>query len=138
MFTDVLGDRVFRLVALTDLDAARMWRSPRAAPLLTGYRGSAVADTAALEEVLLRLGLLAEHHPQVAELDLNPVISGPGGVVAVDATARLVATASSPTLSRGAYSQPPDEGHASRDQRPCAPLARREDWEVEHQSRRSP
>ena len=54
--TDLLGDRAFRLVPMTDLDAGRMWRSLRAAPLLTGYRGAPPVDTAAVEDLLLRLG----------------------------------------------------------------------------------
>ncbi|MBB4753589.1 acyl-CoA synthetase (NDP forming) [Actinoplanes lobatus] len=82
--TDVLGDRVFRLVPLTDLDARRMWRSLRGAPLLTGYRGRPAVDTIAVEDLLLRVGRLAEDLPAVAELDLNPVLAGSTGVVAVD------------------------------------------------------
>lgn len=87
--TDVLGDRALRLVPLTDLDAGRMWRSLRGAPLLTGYRGAPAVDTTALEDLLLRLGRLAEDHPQIAELDLNPVLAGPDGLLAVDAKLRL-------------------------------------------------
>jgi acyl-CoA synthetase (NDP forming)/GNAT superfamily N-acetyltransferase len=94
--TDLLGDRAFRLVPMTDLDAGRMWRSLRGARLLTGYRGSPAVDTAALEELLLRVGLMAEAHPEIVELDLNPVIAGPDGVVAVDAKLRLAAAGVEP------------------------------------------
>ncbi|GAA2565121.1 bifunctional GNAT family N-acetyltransferase/acetate--CoA ligase family protein [Winogradskya consettensis] len=94
--TDLLGDRALQLVPMTDLDAGRMWRSLRAAPLLTGYRGSAPIDTAALENLLLRLGRLAEDFAEVAELDLNPVLAGPDGVVAVDAKLRLAPTGAEP------------------------------------------
>ncbi|HEU4423710.1 MAG TPA: acetate--CoA ligase family protein, partial [Pilimelia sp.] len=94
--TDVLGDRAVRLVPMTDLDAARMWRSLRAAPLLTGYRGAPVADTAAIEDLLLRIGRLAEDLPEVAELDLNPVLVWAGGVLAVDAKLRLEAVGAEP------------------------------------------
>jgi acyl-CoA synthetase (NDP forming) len=87
--TDLLADRVLRLVPMTDLDAGRMWRSLRSAPLLTGYRGAPPVDTAALEELLLRLARLAEDHPEVAELDLNPVLAGPDTLTAVDAKLRL-------------------------------------------------
>src|SRR5690606_2214916 len=87
--TDLLGDRAFRLVPLTDLDAGRMWRSLRSAPLLTGYRGSPPVDTGAVEDLLLRVGRLAEDLPEVAELDLNPVLVGPDGAVVVDAKLRL-------------------------------------------------
>src|SRR5690606_14991728 len=96
VYTDLLGDRTYRLVPLTDLDAGRMWRSLRGAPLLTGYRGTPPADTAALEDLLLRLRRLAEELPEVAELDLNPVLAGPDGVMAVDAKLRLAATGEEP------------------------------------------
>jgi acyl-CoA synthetase (NDP forming) len=87
--TDLLDDRALRLVPLTDLDAGRMWRSLRAARLLTGDRGSAPVDTAALEDLLLRLGRLAEDLPEVAELDLNPVLIGPHGLAVAGAKLRL-------------------------------------------------
>ncbi|GIF23353.1 acyl-CoA synthetase (NDP forming)/L-amino acid N-acyltransferase YncA [Actinoplanes tereljensis] len=94
--TDLLGDRALRLVPMTDLDAGRMWRGLRAAPLLTGYRGTPPVDTAALEDLLLRLGRLAEDLPEIAELDLNPVLAGPDGVVAVDAKLRLAPVGAEP------------------------------------------
>jgi acyl-CoA synthetase (NDP forming)/GNAT superfamily N-acetyltransferase len=87
--TDLLGDRAFRLLPVTDADAAAMWRSLRGAPLLTGYRGVPPADTTALEDLLLRVGRLAEDLPEVAELDLNPVLAGTRGVLAVDVKLRL-------------------------------------------------
>jgi hypothetical protein len=73
-----------------------MWRSLRIAPLLTGYRNIPAADTAAVEALVLRLGRLAEDLPEVAELDLNPVLVGPDGAVAVDVKMRLVAVADEP------------------------------------------
>jgi acyl-CoA synthetase (NDP forming)/L-amino acid N-acyltransferase YncA len=102
VLTDLIGDRVLRLVPMTDLDAGRMWRSLRSAPLLTGYRGAPPVDTAALEDLVLRLGRLAEDLPEVAELDLNPVLAGPHGAVAVDAKLRLapVGAEPDPTLRR--------------------------------------
>ena len=100
--TDLLGDRALRLVPMTDLDAGRMWRDLRAAPLLTGYRGAPPVDTAALESLLLRLGRLAEDLPEIAELDLNPVLAAPAGVLAVDAKLRLapIGAEPDPTLRR--------------------------------------
>ena len=81
---------------MTDRDAGRMWRSLRAAPLLTGYRGAPAANTAAVEELLQRLGRLAKDLPEVAELDLNPILVGPLGVVAVDAKLRLATVGPEP------------------------------------------
>jgi acyl-CoA synthetase (NDP forming)/GNAT superfamily N-acetyltransferase len=94
--TDLLGDRSLRLTPMTNLDGARMWRSLRGARLLTGYRGRPGIDTAAVEDLVLRLGRLAEDIPQIAELDLNPVIAGPDGVLAVDAKLRLAAVGTEP------------------------------------------
>ena len=87
--TDLLGDRSFRALPLTDRDAAAMWQELRAAPLLTGYRGTPAMDTDALEQVLLRVAQLAEDFPEVSELDLNPVVAVPNGVTALDVKLKL-------------------------------------------------
>jgi len=57
--------------------------------LVRGFRGNPPADEAALMDLLHRLGRLGEDLPELAELDLNPVIAGPDGCVAVDARVRL-------------------------------------------------
>jgi acyl-CoA synthetase (NDP forming)/GNAT superfamily N-acetyltransferase len=75
--TDLLGDRAYRTVPLTDLDAAELVRAPRAWPLLDGYRGSEPVDVAALEDLLLRVARLADDLPEVLRLTLEPVIVGP-------------------------------------------------------------
>jgi acyl-CoA synthetase (NDP forming) len=87
--TDLAPAPVLRLVPVTALDAGRMWRGLTVAPLLQGYRGRPSGDTAALEDLLQRLGLLAEDIPEVAELDLNPVIVTTDGVALVDVKLRL-------------------------------------------------
>jgi acetyl coenzyme A synthetase (ADP forming)-like protein len=89
VFTDLLDDRVFNLLPLTDLDAAEMVDAVRAAPLLHGYRGAPPVDVGALTDLLLRVARLAEDLPELAELDLNPVIVHPNGLTAVDVKARL-------------------------------------------------
>jgi acyl-CoA synthetase (NDP forming) len=81
---------------MTDLDAGRMWRSLRASPLLTGYRGSPAVSVDAVEDLLLRLGRLAEDLPEVAELDLNPILVSSDGAVVVDAKLRLMAVGAEP------------------------------------------
>jgi len=103
--TDLFADRALRLLPVTDTDAAAMWRSLRAAPLLTGYRGAPAADTAGIEDLVLRLGRLAEELPEVAELDLNPVLAGPDGVVAVDVKLRLAPVDAEPDPA-GALREP--------------------------------
>jgi acyl-CoA synthetase (NDP forming)/GNAT superfamily N-acetyltransferase len=94
--TDVLGDRSFRALPLTDRDAAAMWRELRAAQLLTGYRGAPAMDTDALEQLLLRVGQLAEDFPEVSELDLNPVVAVSAGVAALDIKLKLQPTVDEP------------------------------------------
>jgi acyl-CoA synthetase (NDP forming)/GNAT superfamily N-acetyltransferase len=88
--TDVLDDHAARLTPLTGSDADEMIRGIRAAPLLLGHRGTPPADIGALADVLLRVSLLADELPEVAELDLNPVIARADGACPVDARIRLV------------------------------------------------
>ena len=87
--TEVLGDRVARLAPLTTADADDLIHSIRAAPALLGHGGQPPADIGALRDTLLRVSCLAGDLPQVAELDLNPVIARPDGVIAVDARIRV-------------------------------------------------
>jgi acetyl coenzyme A synthetase (ADP forming)-like protein len=86
---ELARDTAVRFVPLTDLDAHDLVRSLRSSPLLFAYRNTPPVDVDALEGVLLRIGLLAEHVPEVAELDCNPVIVTPNGAVVVDAKLRL-------------------------------------------------
>ncbi len=88
MATELLGDRAFRVVPMSDQDAAALVRAPRAAPLLAGYRGSEPVDLAAVEELVLRVGRIAEDLPQVRTLALDPVLATPDGVAV--AGARIV------------------------------------------------
>jgi acyl-CoA synthetase (NDP forming)/GNAT superfamily N-acetyltransferase len=91
--TDVLGDYAARLTPLSQADADDMIRELRTAPLLFGHRGTKSVDAGALAEVLLRVSRLADDLPEVAELDLNPVMASPDGACAVDARVRVTATA---------------------------------------------
>jgi acyl-CoA synthetase (NDP forming)/GNAT superfamily N-acetyltransferase len=87
--TDLLRDRSFRALPLTDRDATAMRHELRAAPLLTGYRGNPAMDTGALEQLLLRVAELAEDFPEISELDLNPVVDIRRGVAALDVKLKL-------------------------------------------------
>jgi acyl-CoA synthetase (NDP forming)/GNAT superfamily N-acetyltransferase len=87
--TDLLDDRAFLLPPVTAQDAARAVRSLRIWPLLDGFRGQPRVDSAALEAVVVRLGQLAEDVPQIADVDLNPVLVGPDGCALVDVKVRL-------------------------------------------------
>ena len=74
--TDVWDDRAFLVPPLSRADASRALRSLRIWPLLEGFRGSAPADVAGLERLVLSVGRLAADVPELAELDLNPVLVG--------------------------------------------------------------
>ncbi|MFC4467437.1 GNAT family N-acetyltransferase [Streptomyces xiangluensis] len=87
--SELLGDTAHRLIPVTDRDAASLIRSIRTAPLLFGWRGSAPADTAALEELLLRLSRLVDDHPEVVSVTLEPVVVAPRGLSALAASVRL-------------------------------------------------
>ncbi|WP_433233484.1 GNAT family N-acetyltransferase [Micromonospora sp. CA-248260] len=78
--TELLGDRAWRAVPLTDRDAAELVDEPRASPLLHGHRGADAVDRAALADLLLRVGRLADEQPRVRSLTLNPVLARPDGV----------------------------------------------------------
>jgi acyl-CoA synthetase (NDP forming)/GNAT superfamily N-acetyltransferase len=86
-----LKDVAVRITPLTDRDAADMLRSLSMYPLLAGARGGTPADIAALEQVLLRVSAMVEAHPEIVEIDCNPVIVLPEGAVVVDARVRIEA-----------------------------------------------
>ena len=91
--TEVLGDHTARLAPLTDPDAEQLISGVRAAPLLFGHRGSPGVDTDAIADLLLRVSRLADDIPEIAELDLNPVIARPDGAHVVDVRIRIAPAA---------------------------------------------
>jgi acyl-CoA synthetase (NDP forming) len=95
---ELLRDVQVRITPMTDADAAAMVRSLATFPLLGGYRGAPPADVPALEDLLLRVGAMVEAHPEVAELDLNPVMVLPRGQGAVVVDARVRVEAAPPPL----------------------------------------
>jgi len=80
MATELLGDRAYRPIPLSTTDVAELIREPRAAPLLSGYRGERPVKLDALEDLALRLNRLAQDLPEVRSLVLDPVLAGPDGV----------------------------------------------------------
>jgi acyl-CoA synthetase (NDP forming) len=89
VYAELIGDAAFRIAPLTDVDAEELVTQGKAGRLVAGFRGAPPADAAALTDLVERLARLADDLPEVAELDLNPVLALPDGCVAVDARVRL-------------------------------------------------
>jgi acetyl coenzyme A synthetase (ADP forming)-like protein len=89
IYVEVLRDVVLRLTPLLDTDADRMIRDVKMFRLLEGVRGNPPCDLAALAETILRIGQLADRHPRITELDINPLIAMPKGTMAIDARVQL-------------------------------------------------
>jgi acetyltransferase len=110
--TEVLGDRALELPPLNDTLARAMLRSLRIWPLLAGYRGRPGIDVDALVEVVIRLSYLVAEHPELEEIEINPLLASAEGVVALDARARvegaLLASPPAP-YSHLAIRPPPEE-----------------------------
>ncbi|HSP39436.1 MAG TPA: GNAT family N-acetyltransferase [Frankiaceae bacterium] len=87
--SELLGDTVWRLVPLMDADAEEMVRAPRAAPMLSGYRGAEPADLAGVQELLLRVARLKDDLPEVSAVELNPVLVTPSGLHVLGAAAEV-------------------------------------------------
>jgi succinyl-CoA synthetase beta subunit len=86
---ELIGSARFALAPLTDVDVEIALTSGKAAKLVAGWRGAPPADRGALADLLHRLSRLAVDLPEVAELDLNPVLAGPDGCTVVDARVRI-------------------------------------------------
>jgi acyl-CoA synthetase (NDP forming) len=95
---ELIGDVAVRITPLTDLTAAEQVRSLRTFPLLDGYRGAPKLDVAGVEDVLLRVSAMVEAHPEIAELDLNPLTVSVDGVCVSDARVRVAPAALVPPL----------------------------------------
>jgi acyl-CoA synthetase (NDP forming) len=82
---EVLKDVAFRIVPLEPRDARQMVREIKGFPVLQGFRGQEPADLEALEQIILKVSAFVEAHPEIEELDLNPVFAYKDGAIAVDA-----------------------------------------------------
>ncbi len=86
IFTEALGDAVFKVAPLMSADIDAMFAEIRSQKLLGAFRGEAAVDREALQRILKGLSDLAMQFPQIKEIDINPVIVQPDGrPVAVDA-----------------------------------------------------
>ncbi len=93
---ELVEDRALRLVPVTDADAHDLVRSLRRSPILFGYRDAPPVDVEALEEVVLRVGRLADEVPEISRLELDPLVVTESGVTAVDAKVRVTPAPSGP------------------------------------------
>jgi acyl-CoA synthetase (NDP forming) len=98
--TELLDDWSHGIPPLTDTDLRDLVRTVRAAPLLFGHRGSDPVDTARLEDLLSRVARLADDLPEVAVLELNPVVAGADGPSVLGAS--VVLTRPQARTDRGA------------------------------------
>jgi acetyl coenzyme A synthetase (ADP forming)-like protein len=89
ILAELIGDAGFRLAPVTDVDADELVRSGKVGRLIAGFRGRPAADASIVADVVLRVARLVDDVPEIAELDLNPVLAGPDGCVAVDARIRV-------------------------------------------------
>ncbi|HBV98324.1 MAG: hypothetical protein JL50_19810 [Peptococcaceae bacterium BICA1-7] len=85
ILVEVLRDVAFRIIPLTKKDARDMLSEIKGYPLLKGFRGTAPVDEDALAEALLKLSGFIDQHPEIEELDINPLFASEGGVLAADA-----------------------------------------------------
>jgi acetyl coenzyme A synthetase (ADP forming)-like protein len=98
VLAELIGGTDFRIAPLTDVDAEELVQGGKAGRLVRGFRGAPPADAGDLVTLVHRLSRLALDVPEIAELDLNPVLGLPNGCVVVDARVRLQARPSDRAL----------------------------------------
>ena len=96
---ELINDVAVRITPVSDRDAREMLRSLRTFPLLDGYRGAPRCDLAAIEDVLLRVSAMVEAHPEIVELDCNPLVAGADGALILDARVRVEVAPPVPPMS---------------------------------------
>ena len=89
VLAELIGEAGFRIAPLTDVDADELLHQEKTGLLVAGYRGAPPADTVALADLIHRLSQLGVDLPEIAELDLNPVLARRDGCVVVDARVRV-------------------------------------------------
>jgi acetyltransferase len=85
VFVEVIRDVVFRAVPVTESDVREMFSELRYKKMLEGARGFPVVDKAALTQLILEVSTLSSAHPELVEIDLNPVIAHASGYTIADA-----------------------------------------------------
>jgi acetyl coenzyme A synthetase (ADP forming)-like protein len=90
IFVEAMKDVTFRLAPMWETSAENMIQSIKAYRMLQGIRGKPPADIKAVKLNILRLSEMVSNHPEIAELDINPLIVYPEGQGCVVADARIV------------------------------------------------
>lgn len=90
IYVEVLKDVSFAVCPVSDVRARELIRGIRGYPILRGLRGQKGVDEDALVEAIQRVSQMALDHPEIAEMEFNPLLAFPDGVVAVDLRARVV------------------------------------------------
>ena len=107
--TELWDDQRLLIAPVTRADAESAVRSLRIWPLLAGFRGQAATDVDRLVQLVTAVGMVAYEVPELAEMDLNPVIVNAGGCELVDVKVRLMPA------------EPWDSGVPRRLRRPAVP-----------------
>jgi acetyltransferase len=101
VLVEVLRDVAFRLAPVTHAEATQAIESLRGFRLLTGVRGRPAADVDALAATVVAASQLIADVPEIEELDLNPVLAGPAGALAVDVRIVGAAAPRAPSAAPG-------------------------------------
>lgn len=84
IYTEVLNDVAFRIAPVSQSGALEMIRETKAAKLLQGARGKGKADIDGLVRAIMALSQLVTSNPEISEVDINPLLATPDGVLALD------------------------------------------------------
>jgi acetyl coenzyme A synthetase (ADP forming)-like protein len=90
IYVEALGDVVFRIHPVSDIDAAEMVRQVKGFKLLSGVRGEPAVNLGALQETIQRIGQLVGDFPQITELDINPFVAFEPGATSMAVDARVL------------------------------------------------
>ena len=85
VFVEVAGDVVFRLAPLTKEDALNMMQEIKGSKILGNFRGKTAVDVNSVADIIEKLSTFLTDHPEILEVDLNPVIASASGAIVVDA-----------------------------------------------------
>ena len=89
IYVEILKDVAFAVCPVSDVRARELVKDLKGYPILSGVRGQAGVDEDALVEMIQRISQLALDHPEITEMEVNPFLAFPDGIMAVDMRARV-------------------------------------------------